>query len=59
MIHAFNAFMDTILDLGRLGGLGVIIAWLLIHPKNKTVWFLVIATFIIALAKGYIAYTEC
>lgn len=59
MIHAFYVFMDTILDLGRFGGLGVIIAWLLIHPKNKTVWFMVIATLILALAKGYMAYTEC
>ena len=56
MIHAFYVFMDTILDFGRLGGLAVIIGWLLVHPKDKAVWFLVIATLILALANGYMAY---
>lgn len=58
MIHAFYVFMDTILDLGRFGGLAVIIGWLLVRPKDKIVWFMVIATLILALANGYMAYTE-
>lgn len=58
MIHAFYVFMDTIFDLGRFGGLTVVIGWLLVHPKDKIVWFMVITTLILALANGYMAYTE-
>lgn len=57
MLHAFNVFMDTILDfLGRFGGLAVVIGYLLVYPKSKTVWFMVIATLIFAFANGYMAY---
>lgn len=59
MIHAINAFFDTFLDLGRIGGLAVVFGWLLVHPKDKVTWLLVIGFFIFALANGYMAYTEC
>ena len=55
MIEAFSAFMDTFLDLGRLGGVAVIFGWLLVHPKDKLVWLLVIGFFVMGLASGYVA----
>lgn len=56
MIEAFNAFMDTFLDLGRLGGVAVILGWLLVHPKDKLVWLLVIGFLVMGLASGYVAF---
>ena len=56
MIEAFSAFMDTFLDLGRLGGVAVIFGWLLVHPKDKLVWLLVIGFLVMGLASGYVAF---
>ena len=56
MIEALNAFMDTFLDLGRLGGVAVIFGWLLIHPKDKLVWLLVVGFLAMAFASAYVAF---
>ena len=56
MIEALNAFMDTFLDLGRLGGVAVVFGWLLGHPKDKLVWLLVIGFLVMAFASAYVAF---
>ena len=55
MIEALNAFMDTFLDLGRVGGIAVVFGWLLVHPKDKFTWLLVIGFLFMGLASGYVA----
>ena len=56
MIEAFCAFVDTFMDLGRIGGVAVIFGWLLVHPKDKLTWLLVIGFLVMAFASAYVAF---